>query len=179
MIVPRMRSRRLGKSPHGSLRLPFKGRHVVAALLLLGSLPSLLVNVGVGRSVLLHDHHDEPLHAHVVATSFDHAHPHVHGEDHGDGERLPGSNGRPEGEPAADPSDRQSDGTKIRGSEITVSKKYESAPEASRLHPGPAPLILAAASPPSLPLLAAARGDSARALRHTELVCLRAVVLLI
>ena len=161
-------------------RLRSRGRHLVAALLLLACLPSLLFNVGSGRSVLIHDHSGDAFHTHVVAASFDHAHPHTHGyEQGGDSGELPGSDGPPDRGPEGEPVDRRSDGAKIRGTEVAVSKKCASFLEDYLLHPGVASLTIQTAPPPTVPLAAAFPGDSPRALGRTELTSLRAVVLLI
>ena len=96
---------------HGNRSLePSPVRRRLVLLLLVGCLPSLLLNAGMGRSVLIHDYEDQWLHTHLVSDS------HSHQADLHD--RLHGHHDVPPHE--------HSD-TVIRGTDIGITKKHESA----------------------------------------------------
>jgi hypothetical protein len=60
--------------------LKFGTKSAVSWLILLGVLPSLFLNVGSGRALLIHDHEHEEAHAHVITAHVDAEHDHEQGE---------------------------------------------------------------------------------------------------
>ena len=60
--------------------LKFGAKSAVSWLILLGVLPSLLLNVGSGRALLIHDHDHEDTHGHVITAHVEEEHDHEHGE---------------------------------------------------------------------------------------------------
>jgi hypothetical protein len=168
-----MRShRRFRTSPHAISCRPWLGRQAVAWVLLIISTPSLLLNVGAGRGVLVHDHDDVPIHTHVVTIQDPHRHLHVHEHEYDGGDSATPL-------PTDDSDQHDQQGTVVRGTEVASSKRQHAATEVASLHADLFNPIPANAAPslysPSLP----DSSDSPAGTHLQHLVCLRAVVLLI
>lgn len=149
---------------------------MICALLALACLPTLLLNVGAGRSVLLHKHQASSFHGHVLAASgqddhYGHAGHHEAGdhEHHEDAERpLAGDVVQPV-EPC--------DGAMIRGTEVASATNQNTATEVPPAISFAVPFLWAAPVPAAVPPLRA--HDPPVPIRRAELTSLRVVVLLI
>jgi hypothetical protein len=136
------------------------------AVLLAGCLPSLIINRGLGRAVLLHGHEEGPLHAHVVASS--HGEHLSHDQHHHDHPDVPPPSSESSGEPLQ--------GAVIRGAEATISVK----PVLTALMDAVMPdwLLIIEILPDHTPTNVA-RFDLPIATGHADVAALRTVVLLI
>ena len=166
------RKGRILASPH------WQSRQRVAILLIVGCLPSLLFNVGTGRSVLIHKHSEQSFHTHVISGSEHrhHVHPHEarHGHDYNEADESDHH------DPLSQPTEPHTD-TVIRGTEVAVLTKHEAATNGVALpHSLPVPLLISAAAalPVASPPLRRSL-DGSRGAGWTERACLRAVILLI
>ena len=153
--------------------MPWRIRQVLGALLLLACLPSLLLNVGTGRGVLFHDHEGTTLHTHVVSTAVEHGHRHWHTDVHADRGNAADADG------SVTPLEQHHDGPVIRGAEATASRKDDSSQRIVSLKVLSVASVLLTAQTSAFPLPTVASHGLAGGTRHTELACLRAVVLLI
>ena len=160
---------------------PWNTRRVMGALLTLACLPTLILNVGTGRSVLLHEHQDSSLHGHVLAASrhdhhhHDHDHPHNNANTHHDGDE---DTERPlAGDGVAAPLERHDDGAVIRGTEVAVAKRQNPAAEVAPSVSYALPSLWAGPEPPVPPPLHA--HDPSGGIRRTQLTSIRVTVLLV
>lgn len=169
---------RVKRSPRSRCHLARQVRRGLGMLLLLGCLPSLLFNVGTGRGLVIHDHWDQSLHTHVLAVAHQHDHSDWHARQHGHGHGHDDADAPDGHDVVPQPIERHSE-TVIRGTEVTVSKKHESATEIGSIHPMLVPPVLSTAAPPISSPPPRGWPDPAGGVRRTELACLRAVVLLI
>ena len=153
----------------GRRRLPQLTRRVVGSLLLVACGPSLLLNVGPGRGLLIHGHGDE-VHTHLIAAHADTEPNHRHDDHYGAGRAE--SAGKVDTPPEPCHHDAV-----IPGSEIACAKQSKTLTDATSVCTQPLPPILATSpSSPPAPNLA---DPPAGAFGPTDLACLRVVILLI
>lgn len=146
-------------------------RRLVCVLLLLACAPSLLLNVGMGRGLLIHDHAEGALHTHILAGDLRTEPGHRHEDHYAAGPRNPATS-------FDDPAENCHHDAVIPGSELACGKKASSVTDPASVFLHPLPLILATSPRPSaLPRLAGS-SSGVSGTRTFELTCLRAVILL-
>ena len=153
---------------------------VVRALLVLVCLPSLVVNVGPGRGLMIHEHPDGLMHTHVVRTIPKRVAHAAHHHHHGDG-HFHHHDDVPVSDLTSDHSGEEkhdSNGAIIRGADAVNLKRQGAAAEPdggfANLHlTAPGACVLP--DLPPLPRLI----ERAEAAHDVQLASLRAVVLLI
>lgn len=144
-------------------------RRRIGVLLLVACLPSLLMNMGMGRSMVVHGHDDQSYHAHVVYLAAGDHHHHWHGD-------LHEHEGAEDSDSAETDADDAHGDALIRGAEATAAKKESSeqiAIAAATLIPS---LLSSLSILDSAPVADRPHGVSAGGAGRS---CLRAVILLI
>jgi hypothetical protein len=144
----------------------------VGVLLLLGCLPSLLLNAGTARSILLHDHHAGSLHTHVVVLAGKHAP--GHGSHHGEPPVLAGWQGHAWIQPVEQHGD-----TVIPGAEAMTARKPTPAAKVGLVQPVPVAAFLSAAAASGRSSSLRPGGGASGGTAPAQLICLRTVILLI
>jgi hypothetical protein len=118
----------------------------------------------------------------VVPASIPHRHVHRHadGREHAHGaEHLSADEALAVPRDDHDDDNDHNDGAVIRGTEVAVFKKHRSEADVGSAHVNPLPPVLGTVSPAIFTPLPIASRDPGGGARQMELVCLRAIVLLI